>query len=95
MTVGILRITMAVPAYTLKEKRSIVKSVIERLRHRFNASIAEIDDLDDPSRATIGAACLSNGSQHADQQVQSIARAIEAWRLDVEILAIETEVVPL
>jgi len=95
MTVGILRITMAIPASTLKEKRAIVKSVVERLRNRFNASVAEVDDLDDPGRVTIAAACLSNEAHHADQQLQSIARVVEEWRLDAEILEIETELVRL
>jgi len=95
MTVGILRISMAVPAESLKEKRSIVKSVIERLRHRYNASVAEVDDLDDPGRATIAVACVSNGSRHTDRQLQTIARAVEEWRLDVELLAVETEMVAL
>ena len=36
---------MAVPAETLKEKRSIVKSVVERLRNRYNAGVAEVEDL--------------------------------------------------
>lgn len=95
MTVGILRIRMAVPADSLKEKRSTVKSVIERLRHRFNASVAEVDDLDDPGHATIAAACVSNEGKHADRQLQAMARTVEEWRLDVELLTIETELVPL
>ncbi|MGE5594758.1 MAG: DUF503 domain-containing protein [Hyphomicrobiales bacterium] len=93
MTVGILRIRMAVPAETLKEKRSVVKSVIERVRQRFNAAVAEIKDLDDPGQATIAVVCVSNETAHADSQLGNIARAIEEWRLDVEILAIETELI--
>jgi uncharacterized protein YlxP (DUF503 family) len=95
MTVGILRIRMAIPATSLKEKRSTVKSVIERLRNRFNASVAEVDDLDDPGHATIAAACVANEGQHVDRQLQAMARAVEEWRLDVELLTIETELLPL
>ena len=91
MTVGIIRIRLRLPSRTLKEKRTIVKSVVERLRQRFNASVAEVDDLDDPAAATIAAACLSNDSHHADAQLQSIARAVEEWRLDAEVLEIATE----
>ena len=91
MTVGIVRIRLRLPSRTLKEKRAIVKSVVERLRQRFNASVAEIDDLDDVGIATIAAACLSNDSQHADAQLQSIARAVEEWRLDAEVMEIGTE----
>lgn len=91
MTVGILTIELGLPSRTLKEKRTIVKSVVERLRQRFNASVAEIDDLDDPARATLAAACISNTAQHADTELQSIGRAVEEWRLDAEILSIRTE----
>lgn len=93
MTVGVLRIRFALPSRTLKEKRAIVKSVVERLRGRFNASVAEVDDLDNPAVACIGAVCLSTEGAHADAQLQSIAEAIQEWRLDAEVLEIETELI--
>ncbi len=93
MTIGVVRVRLRLPSRTLKEKRTIVKSVVERLRQRYNASVAEMDDLDDVATATIGAAVLSNDSRHADEQVQEIARAIEAWRLDAEVLEVETELI--
>ena len=95
VTVGLVRIYLALPSESLKEKRTIVKSVVERLRNRFNASVAETEDLDIPSRAVIAAACLSNSSSHAQSQVQSIADAVAAWRLDVEVLDVQTELIPL
>lgn len=94
MTVGLLQVTLRLPSRTLKEKRTIVKSVVERLRVRFNAAVAEVDDLDDPGRAVIAAACLSNVANHADEQLQAIARTIEEWRLDAEVEEIHTELIP-
>ena len=88
-----IRIRLRLPSRTLKEKRAIVKSTVERLRTRFNASVAEVDELDDVGFAVIASACLSNESKHADAQVQAIARAVEKWRLDVEIVDIETELI--
>ena len=70
-----------------------MKSLVERLRHTFNASVAELDDLDSPGIATIGAAVLSNDARHADEQVQAIAAAIQEWRLDAEVLDVETEII--
>ncbi|MFN8507138.1 MAG: DUF503 domain-containing protein [Dehalococcoidia bacterium] len=92
-TVGVLHIRLALPADTLKEKRTIVKSVVARLRTRFNASVAEVADLDDPGHATLAAACISNDARHADSQLQAIASAVEEWRLDAELLGIETEII--
>jgi uncharacterized protein YlxP (DUF503 family) len=91
MTLGILTIELGLPSRTLKEKRTIVKSVVERLRQHYNAAVAETEDLDNVSRATIAVACISNTAQHADAQLQRIARTVEEWRLDAEILSVSTE----
>lgn len=93
MTVALLRLHLRLPSRTLKEKRAIVKSVVERLRNRFNASIAEVDALDDPANAVIGAAVLSNNSRHAGEQAQAIASAIAEWRLDAELFDIDIETI--
>ncbi len=90
-TIGVLTIRLALPAETLKEKRSIVKSVVERLRTRFNASVAEVGDLDAPGYATIAAVVVSNDGAHVDSQLQAIARAVEDWRLDAEVVDVATE----
>ncbi len=70
-----------------------MKSVVERLRNRFNASVAEVDDLDAVGLATIAAAVLSNDSRHADEQAQAIAAAVEDWRIDAELLDVEIELI--
>lgn len=95
VTIGVLHVALLLPSETLKEKRAIVKSVVERLRGRFNASVAEADALDDPRRAVLVAACVSNDPRHADQQVQVIARTIEEWRLDAEVETLATERIAL
>ena len=93
MTIAVLRCTLRLPSRTLKEKRTIVKSVVERLRNRFNASVAEMEDLDSVGVATIAAAVISNSAQHADRQAQTIAAAIEDWRLDCEVIEISVELI--
>jgi uncharacterized protein YlxP (DUF503 family) len=93
MNVGLLSIRLRLPSRTLKEKRTIVKSVVERLRARYNASVAEVDDLDAVGFATIAAVCVSNDGAHADAQLQEMARAIQEWRLDAEVLDVRTEVI--
>jgi len=95
MVVGVLRIRLRLQAQSLKEKRTIVKSVVERVRGRFNVAAAEVDDLDAWDLATIGVVCISNESRHADTELQTIARQIEEWRLDAEVLEVATEIIPL
>lgn len=93
MPIAFVRIRLRLPSRTLKEKRTIVKSVVERLRNTFNASVAELDDLDSAGVGTIGAAVLSNDSRHADEQAQAIIAAVEDWRLDAELIDVEVELI--
>ncbi|MEX2081787.1 MAG: DUF503 domain-containing protein [Dehalococcoidia bacterium] len=93
MTVGLLRIRLRLTSRSLKEKRTIVKSVVERVRTRFNASAAEVGDLDTWDSATIAVAVVSNEAAHADAMLQTIANYITAERVDAELLDIETELI--
>ena len=57
---------------SLKEKRSIVKSLIGRLKSRFNISIAEVDHQDSKSIAVLGIAIVSNEARFIEKQFDSI-----------------------
>jgi uncharacterized protein YlxP (DUF503 family) len=57
---------------SLKGKRSIVKSLIGRLKSRFNISISEVDHQDSKSTAVVGIAIVSNEARFIDQQFDSI-----------------------
>ena len=57
---------------SLKEKRSIVKSIIGRLKSRFNISIAEVDHQDNKTGAVIGIAIVSNETRFINQQFDKI-----------------------
>lgn len=91
MTVGVLTVRMRLQAHSLKEKRGVVKSVVERVRVRFNASAAEVEDLDSWDVTTIAVACVSNDAAHADSMLQTIYSFIEAERPDTEVLDVRTE----
>lgn len=93
MVLGLLRIRLRFIAHSRKEKRALVKSVVERLRHRYNAAVSEAGDLEALDLATIAVACLASDAAHADSQLQNIAGAIEGWRLDAEVVDVETEVI--
>ncbi len=61
---------------TLKDKRRIVKSLIERLKSRFNVSAAEIDRLDNRQMAVIGFAVVSNDRTFTVSQLDTIMNFI-------------------
>ncbi|GAB6087393.1 DUF503 domain-containing protein [Alkaliphilus crotonatoxidans] len=93
MQVGICTIRMHLfGVASLKEKRHIVKSVIERVKARFNVSIAEVGEMDKWQIAEIGFSCVSNSRRHADEILNNVIHFMERdgrfeisnW--DVEIL---------
>lgn len=59
-------------AHSLKEKRHVVKSLKDRLRHRFNVSVAEIDDQDLHNSAVIAAAVVSSSRDFAERILRSV-----------------------
>lgn len=50
---------------SLKGKRAVVKSIVERARHRFHVAAAEVADMDVHRRATLGFSVVSNDAAHA------------------------------
>jgi hypothetical protein len=79
MHVGTLTITIYLhAAESLKDKRSVVKSLIETTRHKFNVSIAEVDDLDLWRKATIGVACVSNDKQFLNKVLDKVVDSLES-----------------
>ena len=74
MFVGVLRFSIDIPgARSLKDKRSVVRSLKERVQGRLKVSIAEVGLLDHPRRATFGVAVVSNSSTVCDQVLSSVA----------------------
>ena len=61
MVVGICTVEIYIPeANSLKSKRAVVKSVVQRLRNKFNVSVCELENQDLWQRATLGMACISS-----------------------------------
>lgn len=77
MLVGLLTITIHLKGIdSLKAKRKIVKSVIERLRSRFNVSAAETAAQDSKQLAIAGVAVVSNDGSHVNEQLDKIVNFI-------------------
>jgi uncharacterized protein YlxP (DUF503 family) len=73
MIVGVMKTQLYLHGVTsLKEKRRIVKSVIERLRNRFNVSISEVDHNDIRTSAILAMALVSNDTRFIDRQLDKI-----------------------
>jgi len=59
-------------SHSLKDKRQIVKALKDRLRHKFNVAVAEIDYQDLWQRALIAAVTVSSAHLHAQSVLQNV-----------------------
>jgi uncharacterized protein YlxP (DUF503 family) len=72
------KLTFYIPQSTsLKDKRQVRRSLIEKTRHKFNAAIAEIDTQDLRQTLTIGVAVVSGDASHAQNMLDEIIRFME------------------
>ncbi|MCS7295473.1 MAG: DUF503 domain-containing protein [Chloroflexota bacterium] len=94
MVIGVLVLRYRLDAASLKEKRMVVRSLVDRVRARFNVAAAEVDDLDTAGFATVAVVAVANAGDHADAQLQHIAAAIERWDIDGELIDVQTELIP-
>lgn len=89
-------VTLRLPASrSLKEKRQVIRSLVERLRRQFNVAIAEVEEQDAWQTAVLGLAVVSNDAGHAERQLDRILEAIEATRFDAEVIDRQRDVMSL
>src|SRR5947207_7375119 len=94
MHVGTARVALQLAeSRSLKGKRMVVKSVIQRVRNRFNVAIAEIDTHDTWELITLGIVCVSDDPRHANEMLSKVIGFIESERLDAEVGAVELELI--
>jgi uncharacterized protein YlxP (DUF503 family) len=71
--IGVLTLEIYVEhSHSLKDKRHVIKSLKDRLRERFNVSVAEIDFLDSWQNSVVAAVTVSKDRVHAEQVLQAV-----------------------
>jgi uncharacterized protein len=94
MHVGVARVALRLAENgSLKGKRMVVKSVVQRVRNRFNVAVAEVDTQDAWRVATLGLVCVSDDPRHANEMLSKIVDFIESERLDAEVGDVELELI--
>jgi uncharacterized protein YlxP (DUF503 family) len=79
MYVGTLRARLIVRhARSLKDKRQVVRSILDRLRHEFNVAAAEVDALDEWQSIVLGFAMVGPDNLLLRQTLERIANALRA-----------------
>jgi uncharacterized protein YlxP (DUF503 family) len=79
VVVGLCTLELYIPeANSLKDKRSVLKRMLEGMRNRFNVSASEVEHLDLWQRATVGIACVSNSQPFANQVLNKAVDWVES-----------------
>jgi uncharacterized protein YlxP (DUF503 family) len=74
-TVGVLTLEVRLEnSHSLKDKRHVVQSLKERLRHKFNVAVAEIEFQELWQRSVVAAVTVSNEHGHALQVLQAVEK---------------------
>ena len=76
-------------AQSLKQKRAVVKSLVDRLRARLNASVAETGFLDEWQRSAIAVGLVSNNRRYLQQQIEIVEQLALASSVDMTVSRIE------
>jgi uncharacterized protein YlxP (DUF503 family) len=78
MVIGVLRAELALDGpQSLKDKRRIVKSLLDRAQRHYRVAAAEVDQQDSWRRAVLGFACVSARGDHAQQILHRLVGWIE------------------
>lgn len=92
MIVGTIKIKIYAPwVHSLKEKRSIVKSIISKVQNKFNVSISEVDEQDIYKTIVLGIACVTDSTKVANSIIDNIIFFIEE-NTEAEIINIIREI---
>ncbi|MEO8396893.1 MAG: DUF503 domain-containing protein [Chloroflexota bacterium] len=91
--IGLCTVEFELPGVTtLKEKRSILKSMLARLHNQFNISAAEVDFQDALQASVIAFTTVTNDTRHANHTISTILNWIEANYPDALIVNQEIEI---
>ncbi len=91
MTILSVKLTFYIPqAHSLKDKRMVARSIIDKARHKFNASVAEVASQDAHQTLTVGIAVISGEHAHARNMLDEIVRFMEE-NTEAELVNVEDE----
>ena len=95
MVVGTLKIELHLhDNHSLKGKRKVVRSMVDKMKHRFNAAIAEVGSNDNWQRIELGITTVGNDRRHIESSLGNILAFLESLYL-AEIVNTESEILNL
>jgi uncharacterized protein len=96
VNIGVGTVSLRLPEnMDLKGKRMVIRSIIGRVKGKFDVAVAEIGDNDSWQHSVIGFCCISNDKRHSNEVLSKVAHFIESGRFDAEILDFTTEIIDI
>lgn len=90
--VGVLHVDLWMPENrSLKDRRRIVRSSLDRMRARHNVAVAEVSTSDDPRSASMAFACVGAHQHLLRETLEAVLRQLEG-DLPTEIQSAEIEI---
>jgi uncharacterized protein YlxP (DUF503 family) len=78
MLIGAALIELALPdADSIKARRRVVRAVKDRVRQRFNVSVADLGDPDDRHRVSVGCVVVGVDPRHLHRRLEKVVRFVE------------------
>ena len=96
MFVGVLRLTLHLPdPGSLKSKRHLLRSAIDRVKAKFNVSIAEVAENDLWQRSVVGVAAVGNDHAFVNESLDKVADFVASMHGgQIQVTARDIEIVP-
>jgi hypothetical protein len=96
MFVGVLRLTLHLPEPgSLKSKRHLLRSAIDRVKAKFNVSIAEVAENDLWQRSVVGVAAVGNDHAFVNESLDKVADFVASIHGgQIQVTARDIEIVP-
>lgn len=92
MVVGVCKIDLFMPeSGSLKAKRQVFRKLIDRMRAKFNAAVAEVGDLNAWRMGSIAFSVVSNDSRHVQSSLDNIVRFVEDSYL-AQVTKVDTDI---
>ena len=89
MHVGALRLDIRIPhSHSLKDKRAVVRPVLEGIRNRYACAAAEVDHHDQWQRSAVGVAAVAASAGHVDEVLDAVERFVWSFP-ELEVIGTE------
>jgi uncharacterized protein YlxP (DUF503 family) len=92
MIIGVAKVELELTDIgSLKDKRSVVKPIVQKLMNKFQLHAAEVDRNDEHDAATIGVVLCGNDQRHVNEVLSKAVDWLENHQFEAHVADVETE----